>query len=624
MPLQALNSRLEERLKTLQESAQRLILEDLDKALEFGEKSLELAIELGNQKDIARSQDILGTIHLKKQNFTKALELLKKSVSGAKQTGDKDILVSSYFKTGFASLEMENYPQALDYFLKSLKITEETGDQRLTGSLYNNIGIIYNQLNDLPNALKYYSMSLQINERVNNQPLMAAAYNNIAIIYYKQGKYRLSETYYSESLDLAERLGDHTGIARIYYNLGKLYFDEKEFSKSRSYYSKIEQLDIEPAISRGVQAARLLGLGKCDFAQRKYEQAIRNLSQALETASEIESLEVQRDAADMLGKVYHALGRYQEAYQMKLIYEENHEKLLDATKIKKLAQLAQQYEFKKKELEKETEIRRQKFLFIIVLIAFLCVSMSLLILVKMFMIKRSANRQLNELNSTKDKFFSIIAHDLKKPFSTLIGFLKILLTEFDTYEKKKIKELLKTVQKTSEITYELLENLLLWANIQTGRIELTPETFNLRHTVDSVLALFRLYADGKNIELHNGIPLNTVITADRKIVRLILRNLVSNAIKFTPPGGKVTLQATNREGIVEVKVRDNGVGIAPGDIDNLFKIDRTYSTPGTANEKGTGLGLVLCKEFLDKAGGTIRVDSRSGKGSVFTVSLDTP
>lgn len=623
-----------EQVRNLRESARHCLPGDPDKALALGEQSLTLALELGDQAEIAHARDILITIHMKKKNFPKALEQLKERCAWAEKTGDSDSLMHSYFKTGYASLEMGNYPQALEYYLKSLRISEKKGDRKTTGTIYNNIGIIHDRQNDLPIALKYYFAGLEIDKELNNPRLMAAAYNNIAVIYDKQGKHRLSETYYLKSLELAKKMEHHAGIARIYCNLGELFFNQQDYPKARSYYNQVARLDIQPELAKTFIAERLLGLGRCDFAQGDYQQAVDNFSLALRTAREISSVEIQKKVSDYLSEVYKTMGRYKLAYRMKLVYEESQEKLLNAAKVKRLTQLEQQYEFekkqqlleleqKKKELEKEAEIRRQKFWFTIFLIAFLCATASIIILTKMFMIKRSANRQLNELNSTKDKFFSIIAHDLKKPFSTLIGFLKILLTEFDSYEKQKIKELLKTVQKTSEITYELLENLLLWANIQTGRIELKPESLDLHQIADSVLALFRLYANSKQIALRNEIPPDTLIVADQKMTRLILRNLVSNAIKFTPSGGEVLLQTNRHEGNIEVSVRDNGVGIDPEKTGKLFKIDQTFSTPGTAGEKGTGLGLALCKEFLDKSGGTIRVESRPGHGSVFTVSLGT-
>ena len=229
--------------------------------------------------------------------------------------------------------------------------------------------------------------------------------------------------------------------------------------------------------------------------------------------------------------------------------------------------------------------------------------------------------KLHELNVTKDKFFSIIAHDLRNPFSALIGFSKIMVTEFENFEKEQIKDFVQSVYESSENTYNLLENLLEWAKTQTGKIQWKPEAFGLQEVTRSAIEILNRNAYNKNIRLQNEIETDTAVLADRNMLHTVIRNLISNAIKFTPEGGDVTIRSKRYNGTIETRISDTGIGIEEKDIIKLFRIDVHFSRSGTANEPGTGLGLILCKEFIEKNNGKIWVESEVGKGTSFIFTL---
>jgi len=232
------------------------------------------------------------------------------------------------------------------------------------------------------------------------------------------------------------------------------------------------------------------------------------------------------------------------------------------------------------------------------------------------------NNELNDLNATKDKFFSIIAHDIKNPFNAVLGFTDLLEENFKEWDDDRKLEVVNLINTSAKNLYELLNNLLQWSRSQSGLIEFKPQKIVLKDTFSNAIGLFKESANAKNIELGFTFPeIELVVYADKNMLDAIMRNLISNAIKFTNTGGKVHLFAEPKDEFAIIKVTDNGVGFNPEFQKQLFEIDKHTSTYGTNNESGTGLGLILVKEFVTKQGGTIGVESIKGKGSTFYFTL---
>lgn len=233
--------------------------------------------------------------------------------------------------------------------------------------------------------------------------------------------------------------------------------------------------------------------------------------------------------------------------------------------------------------------------------------------------KREAD--LKHANAMKDRFFSIIAHDLKNPFTALIMGSKMIVDRFEELGPERVRHYARLIYQSSRSSLNLLENLLQWARAQTGTIDRDPRLFDLSECLSETADLVTHSATTKAIALdvHADSPLT--VFADPNMTRTILRNLLTNAIKFTPENGRVEVAARQVDSMVHVDVKDNGVGIDPEHIDKLFRIDVSHTTIGTAKEKGTGLGLILCKEFVEMNGGRLWADSQPGRGSVFTFSL---
>jgi len=234
---------------------------------------------------------------------------------------------------------------------------------------------------------------------------------------------------------------------------------------------------------------------------------------------------------------------------------------------------------------------------------------------------RQSEYHLQQLNSQKDKFFNIIAHDLKSPFNAIMGFSELLVEQISEKDYDGIDQYASIIQKSSQHAIDLLMNLLDWARSQTGRMEFIPEYFEMVDLTDETFDQLNDAAIQKAITLRKELPKNLPVFADKNMISTVIRNLISNAIKYTGEGGEIVLSAKKNPDNILVSVKDNGLGIAPDRINKLFRIDTNVSTPGTKNEKGTGLGLILCKEFIEKHDGKIWVESAIGQGSVFSFSI---
>lgn len=234
---------------------------------------------------------------------------------------------------------------------------------------------------------------------------------------------------------------------------------------------------------------------------------------------------------------------------------------------------------------------------------------------------QEANLELNKLNADKDRFMQILGHDLRTPFTTLLGFSGILLENLRIYDIDKIENMIELIHKTSQQTFFLLEDLLLWSKSQAGRIPFEPRELVFKDVCMQVINSLMNNAEAKNIKINLRDNEETVVYADEQMLKTVLRNLLSNAIKFTNQNGQIDIFTEKSHSQTTITVSDNGVGIENENIDKILDITQHYVTKGTAKEKGTGLGLMLCKEFVEKHGGNLWVESEPGKGSSFYFTM---
>jgi signal transduction histidine kinase len=418
----------------------------------------------------------------------------------------------------------------------------------------------------------------------------------------------------------------------------------KNFEKARANH--IIALDIRRSLrDEAGKAESFNNIGALYYYEGNLDRAIANLELGLESARESQSHTQIMKSAEFLSFCYRDMQQFQKALEYKDLFIGMNDLLQNERNEQRLLDVQNRYEINKKEtqiaklekvrLQREQQLREEarfrNFLFAILGLVVVIV----VLVLYMYLSKRRSNKileaanhtvqqqniSLQELNATKDKFFSIISHDLKGPLNSLTSFSGLLINHADSLSKEEITMLAKDLDKSLKNLFALLENLLEWSRSQTGNIEFTPEVFDLQKLLDINRELLSAQAQTKNIEIVHepGAPIH--VLAHKHSVNTVIRNLISNAIKFTGTGGKIIvgIKHVNKELIISIA--DTGVGMPKEIVDKLFRIDTKHSTRGTADEKGTGLGLILCKEFIEKNGGRIWVESAVGKGSSFYFTL---
>ena len=238
---------------------------------------------------------------------------------------------------------------------------------------------------------------------------------------------------------------------------------------------------------------------------------------------------------------------------------------------------------------------------------------------------RNTNEELKKLNEMKDRFFSIVSHDLRSPFAGILTITDIIKNHANTFSKEELISMLQSLNETAQQTYKFIEDLLEWSRSQMGRIQMNIVEEDLHTIVTGTILTLKQQAEIKNIEIDSRIQSGTFAMFDKNMMATIVRNLISNAIKFTPKGGKITLkaEAIEKEGkrFIRLAVSDTGVGMTEQQVANLFSLDKVQSTPGTEKEKGTGLGIMICRDFINKMNGELSVESKLNEGTTFFVDV---
>lgn len=441
-------------------------------------------------------------------------------------------------------------------------------------------------------------------------------------------------------LDSSNAIAEDLGLKDILFS--NMNIEAGILNLARDPVSALAMYDemIDAMLSSGVDGdlalayinkARVLG----SYRMNRPEKAIALCLKALEMAKAQEINVYIFLAYEVLHDNYYAIRDYQKAYEcliaIREIFEQfNYEKMQVLIETQTL-----EYKISQRELELQSRRVQIRLMVASIIVIVLLFSVFLFILAGKNRKQRSLLTQLNQqnqiitgqnqelslTNSEKDKLFSIIAHDLKGPFQSILGFTELFRDEGVRMEPEEIRKISGLLHYSASRTAQLLDDLLNWARLQQGRIAFSPEPMLVGQMLDFIGELMQEKAQQKNIQIVSKLPENLSLKADKEMLKTILRNLLSNALKFSHPGGKVVISAMSENGYVKVSVSDSGIGVPADKIENLFSIGNEHIMPGTANEKGTGLGLVLCREFVEKHGGRIWVNSVEGKGSTFTFTI---
>ena len=519
------------------------------------------------------------------------------------------------------------YETALEYHLEALSIVEKFGDNLKIAQLCDLIAIVYKHLSMYDECLKYYEKALDLTADMPNTSPRADIFTNYAIaLIRKNDKKDFDKA--EKCLLEAERINklNHRtfDLSTVYGNMaiiaGKKYDDDKSEMYLRKVLEILQGANFVDHIATAYNSLAGIALRKGNFKQSE-EYAV----EALKIAIEYELLEIQKAC-------YHHFADLEMArheFHKRDLYSEkadsiDHLLVSEKTRLY-AAEMQAKYETGKKELEIERQqliIGRQNQQRAMLVVGIAVCALVLVLLWYMLRLRIRRNRTLADMNDTKNKFFSIISHDLKNPADAQLEAIQLLVNNARLWDADTLSNYYHELLKSAETEVELVHTLLNWARLQTGRITFTPETFNFVSRFRSDISLARTMCEKKGITLRVAIPDHAQITGDGNMLSTVVRNLLTNAVKFTAAGGTVSLTVEPASsGKHIVNVCDTGTGMTKEQISDLFRLDSTHSRKGTAGEQGTGLGLIVCKELLEKHGSELHVESEVGKGSRFWFEL---
>lgn len=539
---------------------------------------------------------------------------------------------------GINYYRMGIYDASLDNNLKAILIFKELNEKILLSKTYNNIGLIYFARTDYPKAKSYMLQGLEIANQINNNLERARILHNLALIDFENSDFQNAIENHFKSIELSKIENQSMLMGYNYLSIGKCYL---KLNKLDSAQVKILE---SIAIFEELQNPNLIAMAYNQYAEffleiKDYTNALDFAGKARKIGESIGSRYTVLEAYDLMAKAYLSLKDFENALTYRTRYYNLSDTMRNESNIKSIAYIEAKYEYdnqlKELNYKKESEIKYSRLITRIAIVFAILMVIVSLILFSFYKLKARTNTQLlhktkeiselnqklYHLNNTKDKFFSIIAHDLRSPFNSIIGFSELLMEQIRDKNYEGIEEYAVIIQNSSQRTMDLLKNLLDWARLKTGNTEFIAVEFVLNELVTETIELLNDAASQKSIQILNKTKRELFIHADKSMIGTILRNLISNAIKFSNEGGQITISTEKHDDQTVLSVSDTGVGISKKDQLRMFRIEENFSLKGTQNEKGTGLGLILCKEFIEKYGGKIWVESEEGKGSKFFFTL---
>lgn len=591
--------------------------------LELGEEAKKIVKTLGDEKLEARLYNRISVVYRGKTDLEKSMQYATMAFKKAEAAGDSVELGFANNNIGGTFLLKNFTSLAIEHIAKALTIFQSLNNKR--GMSYGNVelGAIYLRQQNYDKALFYFNTALAIRKEIGDTSGIATALISI-------GRAQLGKEMYQEALsnmieasDLAAELKDEYIMAVSYEFVGKLFLKLDNFPTALKYQKM--GLELSRKIGRisneisGYTNIILIYAGMKDFAESE-----KNMQYADGLLKQEPNSELELDFLHTCAEMYKLKGDFKRAYGFMEKYNAVRDSLImieNITRGNELEVISDYFRAKRinDELSVSVKLQKTQRTYLIIIAVLLLAAISYV--VWRYQAKKAANKKLSELNALKDLLFGIIAHDLKNPFQSILGSTELLIAEIDNLSREEIKKVAEMIQASGKQTYRLLENLLYWSLSQTGKIQYSPGIINLSEIVEDTIALHSVSAQSKNISLAADLPGSITAYCDKEMIKLVLRNLVSNAIKYTNDGGSVNILVKRESGKVEVSVEDNGVGISLEDREKLIQIGGHSSTPGTKGEKGTGLGLLLCKEFIEKNKGSFIIESRTGGGSRFAFTL---
>lgn len=615
--------------------------EDFSKSLDYARQAVAIAEKIDQPGAKAEAYSNLAYFYTLSGDFSSALKYDNQAIQNGILAGDSLLIVISHNNLGNDYYDIGKYDEAYFYFTSSYSVGKKIGDSLRMAIALHNVGRVFKELGQYDAATQHLKLSRKISAKIKDAPGEPFYYDEMSDINLRRGEYDSALSSLNASLKLTDKQNLQILLPPIYTKMAKVYLAKNDFKNALAYYDSTYQL-VQKRNNQYTIAEVNLGRGKVLLKQKNYDQAAALAEQSLQRARELNARVLEIECNRVLHEIAIQQGDYKNSLAYFKQYKILEDSLFSQEMLQKLYSNQYRFESESKDLQiaalnqrdarQADLLKREEFLRNILAVVG---ALSIILLVTVYrsgqrrkqintllvkhhdeMEKRS--EELERLNQVKDKFFSIISHDLRSPINALSGILDIMSK--GGLSQDEFSEQTAELRIRFNHTRTLLNNLLDWTLLQMDKLRLQPSKINIKKIVDENLEMFT-NLQTKHIKLINNIPESAFGLADSNTINLVFRNLITNAIKFTNDGGEVTMECVDKDGEWLVSVHDNGVGIKPEVMQILFDKTAPYTTRGTANEKGTGLGLILCKEFIEKNNGRIWVESSENNGSTFWFTI---
>ncbi len=618
---------------------------------QYFDSALKYAQSAENVQIIAAINLAIGNELKNRDYYDSARGYLTEALLHFEQVHDTLGIANTWNSIGYTYAYQAYYDAALNSFLKGLEFAQEIEKIILKGRTLNNIGAVYEHINDKDQALQYYKRAYHQYLKEIDPREIALTAANIGKIYYEMSSFDSAKYFLQISREYA--LADNNILQLSLTNsiFSLVFSKENNWDEAKRYgleaISQSKKIDSKKGLAiSNYQFAQIL------FDKQKYNLSREHLNTALFYTESAGMNDYSMRAYQLKAKVDSASGEFRSAFDNYQKYIRLKDAIANSEVEKQIASLQSNFDLQLKEKEnallkeeafrKENVIKNQRlltlfivsvlFMAIVLVVLFIVISnqrkkhniklTSLLSSLKDQKIQlETANNSLSELNVNKNRLLSVIAHDLKGPVGNLESLLDIMIGDFDLTDTKELSVYLKMMHKSASSTYVLLENLLSWARSQQNEIVYNPEQLALDQMVQSIKDLLSQLSPEKQINIVNNVPMDTTVFADKNMMMVVLRNLISNALKFSHEEGVVEVFAESEGNQKRITIKDEGIGMSSEVAEKVFESGELYSRRGTNGESGSGLGLKLCKEFVGKHGGHIWVESEVGRGSSFCFTI---
>ncbi|MDA3954805.1 MAG: tetratricopeptide repeat-containing sensor histidine kinase [Bacteroidales bacterium] len=629
----------------------------IDTSLILGNDALKLAQSLEYKRGVAYSFYILGIVYRYYGDYDKSLDYSQKAFEIFENINNKSYKGLTLNSLGNLYKRKGDYEASLNSFLQGLAICNELKDSSLISSIINNIALLYLEMEQYDKSLEYQFKNLEIKKKLELHDNIPIVLSNIGIVYNAKGEFKIALDYYKEALDLIPLSVNNYDKTLLLHNTGNAYLKINRYSEANYYYQKA--LELEQKIGgKSLKIYTLRGIGLVLIKTGKFSEGEKYLLESFQLAKELGELGKQSVIAFSLCWAYENQKQYKNGLIYSKLYIELKDSILDLGKIKQIATLEQKYDAEKREqqiafMEKEQVLQKlelskrevenkQKSLQRNIL--FIAIILTLLLAIyfwlenkkrkKLYTLLQKQNSkildqrseiakqndELLESNKTKDKLFQIIAHDLRSPLISVDSIARLIPYWLENQDYDSLYKFSETLEISVNNVLSLVDDLLNWALTQQNKFPIHPKSFYLKKAILKSIEIYKPIAKIKNISLEFICSKDIVVFADQNMLSAVVRNLLNNAVKFTPEKGEIIIGFEENNSFAKIWVKDSGIGISDEKKDLVFQLDNG-NCKGTQGESGKGLGLFFCKEFVSLNNGNIFVESDKGKGTTITFTL---